>query len=124
MSPILAENIDGWLFAAAAFFGGLIAAVLALCALAPAWKRNRRLTFALASPGFAVVLLMTLWMGYGFITDGLHDPDYSISDFAGPWVIMAGPSLVTSLLAMVVLALRVRRAANAEPADAVQRAGG
>lgn len=109
---LLAENIDGWLYAAAAFFGGLLASLLALCALVPAWQRNRRLTFALAAPAFLVVVLDTLWIGYGFVTDGLHDPDFSISDFLIPWTMMAGPALLTGLLAIAVLWVRTRQAAT------------
>jgi hypothetical protein len=124
MHPILAENIDGWLFGAAVLFGGLIASVLALCALVPARQRNRRLTFTLAAPALVVGLLVTLWAGYGFITDGLHDPDYSVSDFAIPWLVMAGPSFATSLLAIIVLGLSTRKGTDAQPSDAVDRAGG
>ena len=101
MHTILAEALDGWLVAAAAFFGGLAASILALGALVPARQRNRPLMLALAAPAFIVGVLVTLWIGYGFVTDGLHDPDYSMSDFAIPWLIMAGPSFATSLLAVV-----------------------
>jgi hypothetical protein len=36
MHLILAENLNGWLFAAAVFFGGLLASLLGLAALIPA----------------------------------------------------------------------------------------
>lgn len=108
MHLFLAESLDGWLFAAAALLGGLLTSLLALAALVPARQRNRPLTFALAAPAFVVVLLVTLWVGYGLITDGLHDPDYSLADFAVPWLIMAGPSLATGLLAVAVLWVRTR----------------
>lgn len=109
MQPILAENLDGWLFGAAVLFGGLLASVLALCALVPARKNNRPLTFALAAPAFVVALLVTLCAAYGFITDGLHDPDSSIGDFAVPWLMLAGPSFATSLLAIIVLSLSAKK---------------
>jgi hypothetical protein len=109
MHPILAENLNGWLFAAAVFFGGLIASVLALCALVPAWRGNRRSAFVLASPALVIGVLMTLWGGYWFITDGMRDPDYSLSDFVLPWLVMAGAPLATSLLAIVVLVFSTRR---------------
>jgi hypothetical protein len=120
MHPILAENIDGWLIAAAAFFGGLLASGIALFALVPAWLGHRRLTFALAAPAFAVGILATIWIGYGFLTDGVRDSDSSFSDFAAPWTMMAGPSFATSFLAVVVLALRTRRTADATSADAAR----
>jgi hypothetical protein len=113
MHPILAENINGWLFAAAVFFGGLITSALALCALVPARQRNRRLTFALAAPALVFALLITLWTGYEFITEGLQDPDYSMRDFAIPWLVMAGPSVVTGLLAIAVFGLSTRRSTDA-----------
>ena len=109
MHGILAENIDGWLIGAAAFFGGLLASVLALCALVPACQRKRAATFALAAPAFVVGVLATAWVGYGYITTGLHDSEYDVSDFLIPWLCMAAPSLTTSLLAVLVLGLCMRR---------------
>lgn len=108
MHLILADEVTGGLLAAAAFLGGLLAAVLALGALVPAWQRNRRLTLALVMPAFLVVLLVTLGVGYGYVTDGLRDPDYSASDFVLPWVMFAGPALASGLLVVGVLALRMR----------------
>jgi len=108
MQPILAESLDGWLFAGMVFFGGLIASALALCALAPARQGNRPLTITLAAPAFVVAMLATLLLAYGVITDGLRDPDYSISDFAIPWLMLAGPPLATSVLAIAVLWFRTR----------------
>ena len=106
MPVIFAEALDGWLFAAALMFGGLAASLLALGALFPAWRGNRSLTFALAAPAIIVVLLVTLWIGYGYVTDGLRDPSFSVSDFMMPWLFLAGPSLATSLLAILVLWFR------------------
>jgi hypothetical protein len=113
MHPVLAESLNGWLFAALVFFGGLAASILALGALVPARRRNRRLTIALSAPAFIVGLLVTLGTGYGFITDGMRDPDYSIRDFAMPWLVMAGPAFGTSLLAMLVLWFSSRRTPDA-----------
>ena len=109
MPHILAENITGWLIAAAVFFGGLLAALLALGAIIPAFQGNRKLTLALISPAALAVVLATLWIGYGYLTDGLHDPDYSIDDFLIPWSMFAGPPLVAGLLAVFVLWLKMRQ---------------
>jgi hypothetical protein len=106
MHPILAEALDGWLFAAAAFFGGLAASLLALVALLPAWRGNRRRTVFLTTPAFVIGLLATVWIGSGFLTDGLKDPDFSMSDFMSPWLAMAGPSLTAGFLALLVLWFR------------------
>src|SRR5438552_7113897 len=102
MNVIIAENLNGWLFAAMIFFGGIIASLLALGALFPASCGKRSLTFTLAGPAFIAGILITLWFGYGYITDGLHDPDYSPRDFLMPWLFLAGPPLATSLLALLV----------------------
>jgi hypothetical protein len=112
MHAILAENLNGWLFGAAVLFGGLLASVLALCALVPARQGNRGWTWALVSPAFVVGLLVTVGAGYGMVTDGVRDGDYSVGDFAIPWLVLAGPSLATGLLAVVVLGLRMRRSAG------------
>jgi hypothetical protein len=109
MHPILAENLNGWLFAAALFFGGLLASILALVALVPAAQRDRARTLALAAPALVVGLLVTLWVGYGFITEGMHDPSYSIRDFLTPWLMLAGPPLASGLLAVAVLWVRTKR---------------
>jgi hypothetical protein len=115
MHPILAENLDGWLFGALLLFGGIIASVLALCALVPARRRNRRLTFILVAPAFLIVVLVTGMMIYAFITDGLHNPDYSFSDFAIPWLMLGGPSFATGLLALAVLRHRMRTPRQSAP---------
>jgi hypothetical protein len=89
-------------------FGGLVASVLALGAVVPAWRGNRVRTIALAAPALVVVLLVTIWTGYEYLTDGLRDPDLSIDDFVAPWLFLAGPSFAASLLAISVLLLRKR----------------
>ena len=37
---------------------------------------------------------MTLWTAYGFVTDGLRDPSYSLSDFLIPWLMIAGSQVL------------------------------
>src|SRR5206468_2460170 len=104
---MLAEDIGGWLLAAGALFGGLGVSVLALGALIPASKGNSSLTFILSVPAFALGLIVSAWFGYGYIKDGFHDPDSEIGhDFIVPWLLMAGPALLTSLLAVSVLWLK------------------
>src|SRR5437764_1260211 len=104
MSVMLAEDIGGWLVAAAALFGGLAASVLALGALIPAFKRNLPLTLILSAPAFILGIVVTIWLGYGFVSSGVPYSDVEIGhDLIMPWAVMAGPSLVTSLLAMAVV---------------------
>jgi hypothetical protein len=106
MHPIFAEALGGWIFAAAMMFGGLAASLLSLGALFPAWRGDRLRTITFVAPAFIVTLLVTLWIGYGYITDGLRDPRFSISDFMMPWLFLAGPSFATTLLAILVLWFR------------------
>ena len=104
MNVMLAEDIGGWLVAAAALFGGLAASVLALVALVPAFKRNLPLTLVLCAPALLLGIVVTGWLGYGFLSSGPPDSDFDFGqDLFMPWAVMAGPSLVTSLLAMTVL---------------------
>jgi hypothetical protein len=107
---ILAEDIGGWLFAGLVLFGGLGAALLALGALVPAWKGHPSLALTLSAPGLILGLGVTIWLGYGLLTSNLHDPDIDLwQDHVLPWVVMAGPSLATSLLALGLLCYKRKR---------------
>jgi hypothetical protein len=112
MHFLLAESIDGGLYAAAALLFGLVATVLALCAIAPAWQRKGRLTLAMTLPAMIFALIVTIYIGYGYITER-NNPDFTFGDFAGLWLIGAGPPLTTSLLAIVVFLLRGKKNVDA-----------
>ena len=71
-----------------------------------AGRGNRTTTLAMAAPAFLIGLAITAAVCYGFVTDGLRDPDYTLRDFLAPWLVFAGPPLATSLLAVMVLWLR------------------
>ena len=110
MYIMLAEDIGGWLLAAGALFGGLAASVLALGALIPAWKGNKLLTLTLSAPALVLGVIVSIWLGYGYLQDGLHDSDFEIGhDLIMPWAVMAGPALVTSLLAFTTLWYKRKR---------------
>jgi hypothetical protein len=98
------DHIGGYMFAAAVFFGGIGASVLALFALFPACRGDRSRTLVMAAPAFALGLLLTLSFGYACITD--NDPNSSKGDWVAIWTALAGPSLATSLLAILVLRSR------------------
>ncbi len=106
MQIILAESLNGWIFAHFLTLGGLFASLLALGAIIPAWKRHRLRAVTLAAPAFIVVVLVTLWAAYEYFTVGLGDPDVSLSDYSEPWLFLAGPSFATGVLAMLVLLFR------------------
>ena len=78
MHSIFAEALGGWLLAAGILFGGLGTAVLALVALFPASRGNRSLTLSLSAPALILGALVTFWFGYGYVTSGLHDPDFEV----------------------------------------------
>jgi hypothetical protein len=102
------DEVTGGLIAAAAFLLSLVVSVIALAALVPAWRGNRTLAIGLASPALVAVVLVTGFVVYGYLTDGLKNRDYSASDFVIPWVIFAGLPAITGGVAMG-LALARRR---------------
>jgi len=108
MHFILAENFNGLGAVMLGLAGAVLASLLALFALAPASRGNRAATLAMAAPALLIGLAMTAAVCYGFVTDGLRDPDYTLRDFLTPWLVFAGPPLVTSLLAVTILWLRRR----------------
>ena len=103
---MLADSIDGGIQAMLIICGSLATAVLALCALGPASRGNRKLAFILAAPALVFGLLTTFYLLYGYVRDGLHDPDSDLSDFMAPWACMAGPALLTGFAATLVLWLK------------------
>ncbi len=104
MHIMLAEEIGGWLIAAGALFGGAGMSALALIALIPASKGKSLLTLLLSAPAFILGVLVTIWLGYGYFSYSQHQVGFEIgSDLVRPWVFMAAPSLVTSLLAWIIL---------------------
>lgn len=110
MHAILADSIDGGILAILVFLGGLVTAVLALCALVPAWQGNRTQTFILAGPAFVVAVVITCCVAYWFVQQASNHPDpdskVGFRDFVGMWIILAGPAFVASSLAGCVLWLR------------------
>ncbi len=68
------------------------------------------------APAFAVGLMVTAWLGYGYVTNGMHDSDSDfVQDFLMIWMFLAGPALATSLLTACVLwSKRRKMRANAE----------
>jgi hypothetical protein len=103
MHVILADSIDGGIEALLFVLGGLAVSALALCALVPAWLGQRALTFTLAVPAFICGLAVTVYFVWGYLKDGLNDPNSDLRDFIFPWIVMAGPALATSSLAVFVL---------------------
>jgi hypothetical protein len=112
MHLILAENFNGLGYVMLGCLVALLVSLVALAALVPASRGNRQATLAMAAPAFVIGVLLTLAMGYGFITAAMRDPDYELRDFAVPWLVIAGPPLGTSLLAVAVLWLRRAPAAR------------
>jgi len=116
MHIMLADSIDGGILAILVFGGGLVAAVVALAGLVPAWQGNRVVTLVMIAPAFVCGLVITIYCVHGYVTEGLHNPDYELRDFMLPWVFLAGPPLTTSLLAFCVLCYK-RAKANRAASD-------
>lgn len=102
MHILLADSIDGGILAILFVLGGLVASVLALIALVPAFQGSWKQALVFCSPALIYGLGMTVYFLYGYLTDGLHDPDAEPRDFILPWAFMAGPALATGLLAILV----------------------
>lgn len=113
MHVILGDSIDGGIFALLIMCGGGAASLLALAAIFPARQGNKPVTLCMIAPAIVMGLVVTVWLGYGFFTDGLHnrDPEYvpDLMDFFAPWIILAGPALATSLISACVLWSKCRQ---------------
>ncbi|HWF18143.1 MAG TPA: LPXTG cell wall anchor domain-containing protein [Verrucomicrobiae bacterium] len=93
-----------------------------MCALYPAVRGNKPVTFILITPAVLAVLAITTWLGYGYVADGLHDPDFEFgNDFLMPWILLAGAPMGTSLAAVFVLWFRRKKRSEAQLAcDSMQ----
>jgi hypothetical protein len=112
MHVMLAEDIGGWLVAGGVLFGGLALAVLALLGLFPAVKGHRGATMTLAGPAFIMGVAVAVWLIRRYFGHAPTDPSYNpMPDFIFELIIMAGPSLAASLLAVTVLLYWRRRSA-------------
>ena len=105
MRVLFAEDTGGWILAGSVLFGGLATSVLALIALIPAWKGRRALALSLSAPALVMGVIATVWLVIDYAkVQPDPDPSYNATlDFFMELLIMAGPALVTSLLAMAVL---------------------
>ena len=97
---------------AAWLFGGLALSVLALVALFPTSKGNRSATLVLAAPALILGVILAGWRVQGYLGYRPTDPSYNPTpDFVMDLLIMAGPSLLPSSLAVAVLLYKRRRTA-------------
>jgi hypothetical protein len=102
MDVILAENVVGWGVAFLLFCVCIAVSVLALAASGPALQNRRRLTLGLIAPAFILGMLIVAWDLITFVSENKFDPEAFIGLF-WPWVLLAGPPLVPSLLVGLVL---------------------
>jgi uncharacterized membrane-anchored protein len=109
MHAMLADDVSAGLVALFYVCGGVATAVLALIALVPASQANRLWTYILAAPALIWVILVTVCLFYQSSSDKLDDAGESLRQFIGLLVVMAGPSLVTSLLAILALWYKRRK---------------
>jgi hypothetical protein len=103
MHPILADSIDGGILVTMVLFGGVVTSVLALIALFPAKKGNRTLTLCLSIPALIMGMVATVWLAWQYYRQSPHDSSSEIGFSIIAWMILAGPALLTGLLALTVL---------------------
>ena len=110
MNVMLADSIDGGIFAILVLLLGGGASVMALIGLIPAWRGNRSVTFLVVSPAIIAAIAITGWLGYDFFFSGdKASSDIDIMDFIGACVILAGLPFVASGATLLVLWYRRRR---------------
>ena len=110
MNVMLADSIDGGIFAILVLLVGGIVSVIALIGLVPARQGNCPITFLVVSPAAIAVIVITGWLGYQFfLTGDKTDDDRNITDFIGTWVILAGLPFVASGITLLVLWRRRKR---------------
>lgn len=109
MHVILAENLDGWLFAAMLLFGGLGAAALGLVGIAPALLGKRKLALALIIPALVMGIWTIGWLMRGYSLQTTHQNDDVMEDYIKPGLIMAGPPLVAVIAVLGILLAKMLR---------------
>ena len=110
MPIMFADSIDGGILMILICGGGLVAALLALLGLFPASEGNKAATLFLIAPAFFAGVLLTGWMGFGYLRDGRHDPETDFAhDFLMPWIFLAGAPIFTCLLGISVLWMKRRK---------------
>ena len=110
MNMMLADSIDGGIFAILVLLLGGGASVIALIGLVPARQANRAVTLLMVSPAIIAAIAITGWLGYDFFLSGdKASGDRNIMDFIGAWVILTGLPFVASGTTLLVLWFRRKR---------------
>ncbi|HZV34374.1 MAG TPA: hypothetical protein VFB72_07325 [Verrucomicrobiae bacterium] len=112
MHVMLADSIDGGIFAILVLFCGFAASLLALIALVPAARGNKPATFVLVLPALLVGLAITYWLGAMYIKDGLHQTGSEFRDMLMTWIVLSGAPFGTTLLSILVLWYKRRKLAQ------------
>jgi hypothetical protein len=103
MRIILAENLDGWLWAILMLAAALGTTVLALGGLAPAFLAKRALTVGLITPAFLVGVGATWSLTSSYYKVGVFDHDHLVLNLLQPWVLMAGVPFAACVITGSVL---------------------
>jgi hypothetical protein len=111
MRVILADSIDGGIFALLVLLAGLAASLLAILALFPAAHGKKAATLLMAAPAFSAGVVVTIWLASMYLKEGDSGDLEFWSDCLAPWLLFAGPSFGTSLLAGLILWSRRRKIA-------------
>lgn len=109
MHVMLAESIDGGIFALLVILGELAAILLALVALIPAAHGHRLLVLLLIAPAILMVIFATCWLGQSFFSGDPEERHELASDALGMWFLFAFPPLLASVTSFSIAAYRRKR---------------
>jgi len=116
MHPILADDIDGGIFAILVLGAGLVTSVVALIGLAPAMRGDKAGTLCLITPAFLCGVAIVIWLTWQYIADWRENSHarFNRNDLL-VYIVLAGPALATSLLGALVLWVKRRKMAASSP---------
>jgi hypothetical protein len=104
MSPILADDIEGGIFALSILAAGGVSSILALTALIPANRGKRPAAIALSTPAILTAVGVTVWIVWQCIKGPAQGEDRgSALNMMFFWFLFAGPSFLTGTIAILVL---------------------
>jgi hypothetical protein len=106
---MLAEDIGGWLAVGMLFLGSLVASLLALGALYPAYRGRRALTIRLIAPAIIMAVLAVYYFANAYVHREFHDHEEIMLNYVQPWLLMGLPPLATSLLSGSLLLWKSRK---------------
>jgi len=112
---MLAESIDGGIFALLVILGEIAATVLALVALIPAARGNRALVVVLIAPAILMVICATCWLAQLYFAADPQERQEMGSDALQMWLLFALPPLLAGLTSFLTVCYRKKHQQSAGP---------